>query len=83
VFWQELNQLPADGQIVCWLRSIEGQPGDGSARSFWAARGFGKTASRATSSQGSKPSLVKPETRLSGIPFSLLADDSEKEIVQI
>jgi len=34
-----------------------------------AARALGKAASRAASSQGSKPSRVKPETTLSGIPF--------------
>ena len=37
-----------------------------------AARAFGKEASRAASSQGSKPSRVKPETTLSGIPFCSL-----------
>ena len=37
--------------------------------SFSAARALGKAASRAASSQGSKPSRVKPETTLSGIPF--------------
>jgi hypothetical protein len=37
-----------------------------------AARAFGKEASWAASSQGSKPSRVKPETTLSGIPFCSL-----------
>jgi hypothetical protein len=33
-FWQQLNQLPADGQIVRWLQSIEEQPSDNRRERF-------------------------------------------------